>query len=98
MLDRIAETSITERSLIGCHDAPFSGRVYYVVHGARRWLPGQQYLDAYHLSMRDVAWLSPEQIRRYPLCGPVPLPWPEEAWLKPPVANPCELREIAVSK
>jgi len=93
----LSDLAEAERLLIGCHEAPFSGRVYYVVNGARRWLPGQQYLDAYRLSLGNVVWMSPEQIRHYPLCGPVPLPWPTEALLNPPRANPSELREIAVS-
>jgi SAM-dependent methyltransferase len=83
--------------MIGCHEPPFSGRVYYVSKGARRWLPGPQYLTAYELSIGSVVWLSPEQIRKYPLCGPVPLPWSSETRRNPPRSTPSELREIAVS-
>jgi SAM-dependent methyltransferase len=97
IIEYSSETEPADGMLVGCHDAPFSGRVYYVSKGSRRWLPGQQYLTAYGLSIGSVVWLSPEEIRRYPLCGPVPLLWPSEARRNPPRSTPSELREIAVS-
>lgn|ERR1022692_4009944 len=97
MPEPISEVAEDEPLLIGCHEEPFSGRVYWVVNGARRWLPGQQYLDAHRLSFANVAWVPAEEIRQYPLCGQVARPWSEDARLNPPQgATPSDLREIAV--
>ena len=65
MPEPISEVAEDEPLLIGCHEEPFSGRVYWVVNGARRWLPGQQYLDAHRLSFANVAWVPAEEIRLF---------------------------------
>ena len=93
--------------LLTCPDPFYKGRVYYCLNGKRHWVvpnhpsapedPSQGHLDCYGLSLSDLLTVDSDQMRHYPLAGPLPLLWPEEFWEDPVRSCPFDLREISTS-
>jgi SAM-dependent methyltransferase len=73
-------------------------KVYYVDNGKRHSVLRTDRLHWHGFSPNDVAVVSQEELRRYPLAGPVPLAWPGCAWDDPPRKRTVVIREIATSK
>jgi hypothetical protein len=87
----------THGQLLACPDPLYQDRLFYCLDGKRRRiLP--DHLECYGLSLDNLHTVAAHELRRYQLAGPVPLPWPEEAWTDPIRSCPLDLHEISTSR
>jgi SAM-dependent methyltransferase len=81
---------------ITCADAMYGGKVFYVYAGKRHWVPSPDHLA--HYRFPEVRTVGKEEMEAYRLAGPVPMPWPDDAWKNPDRGSFTNLREIATSR
>ena len=85
-------------TLIHCLDPGYMGRVFYCRNGKRHWIRSREHITCYDPSLDYVVLVNDEEMRRYELAAPLPLPWSEADWANPVRRDPSTSREIATSR